>query len=304
MSVQDTTQDVTQQADDAQTTQNVQDQQVDNTDASQQTQAADDQNQQQDNADNQQDRDEQGRFKKGVQPRIDELTRARREAEREAAYWRARATAGQTNQEQAQSPAPAATPKPTPDQFDDHGAYIEALTDWKAEQAVLKHEATKAEEAAAKAKAQEAATKAKTWEERQGAARTAMPDYDDVVGNSDTPVAQHVIEALLESENGPGLVYHLAKNPEVAERLNGMSPLAAARELGKIEVSLQKAAAAGQGAANGEQGAPQKQAKEVSKAPTPVKPLGSGRATPVDLANASMDDYIAQRKTQGATWAR
>jgi hypothetical protein len=294
MSVQDTTQDVTQQTDAAQTTQDVQDQQVDNTtDASQQTEAADDQNQQQDNADNQQDRDEQGRFKKGVQPRIDELTRARREAEREAAYWRARATAGQTGQEQAQSPAPAASTKPTPDQFGDYGAYVEALTDWKTEQALLKREADHA-------KAQEAATKAKTWDERQGAARTAMPDYDEVVGGSDTPVAQHVIDAILESENGPGLVYHLAKNPDVAERLNGMSPLAAARELGKLEASLQKAATAGQGSA----AAPQQQAKEVSKAPAPVKPLGQGRATPVDLSKSSMDDYIAQRKAQGATWAR
>ena len=37
-------------------------------------------------------RDEKGQFKSPVQDRIDELTRARREAEREAAYWRQRAT--------------------------------------------------------------------------------------------------------------------------------------------------------------------------------------------------------------------
>lgn len=41
----------------------------------------------------QNDLDEKGRFK-GVQPRIDELTRARREAEREASYWRGIAQQG------------------------------------------------------------------------------------------------------------------------------------------------------------------------------------------------------------------
>ena len=60
-----------------------------------------------------QDRDDKGRFK-GVQPRIDELTRARREAEREAAYWRAIA-----NKDDASSATKAAPEKPTPDKFDE-----------------------------------------------------------------------------------------------------------------------------------------------------------------------------------------
>src|SRR3954469_9183752 len=43
-------------------------------------------------------RDEKGKFKSPTQARIDELTRARREAEREAEYWKQRATPAQSQE--------------------------------------------------------------------------------------------------------------------------------------------------------------------------------------------------------------
>lgn len=226
-------------------------------------------------------RDEKGRFK-GVQPRIDELTRARREAEREAAYWRQVATQGQ-----AQPSAQAAPQKPTPDQFDDYGAYVEALTDWKAEQAVAKRMELDSTRKVAE-------TRAQTFAERQAQARTTMPDYDEVVGGSNTPIADHVGEAMLESELGPQLAYHFAKNPDVLMRLNGMSPVAAAREMGRLEATLGTKAAA-----------PAAPSKKLSATPPPAGTLGSqGRATKPSLATASMEEYMAQRKAQGARWAR
>ena len=177
-------------------------------------------------------RDEKGRFRNSARERIDELTRKQREAEREAAYWRNRAQAGQQPQE-PEAPKPA--PKPTPDQFDDYGAYVEALTDWKAES-----KAREVLDAREKAKADKAAAdqRASTFAERQEAARKQLADYDDVVGNSDTPIAQHVTEILLDSDLGPQLAYHLATHPELADQLNAMSPTAAARELGRLEARL------------------------------------------------------------------
>jgi hypothetical protein len=225
------------------------------------------------------DRDEKGRFK-GVQPRIDELTRARREAEREAAYWK-QVAAGQ-----AQPSAQAAPQKPTPDQFDDYGAYVEALTDWKADQAVAK----RMEQDSTRKVAE---TRTQTFAERQAAARAVMPDYDEVVGSSDTPIANHVGEAIMESDRGPDLAYHFAKNPDALMRLNGMSPTQAAREIGKLEATLPAPKA------------PATPSKKLSNTPAPAGTLNTqGRATKPALANASMEEYMAQRKSQGARWAR
>jgi hypothetical protein len=228
----------------------------------------------------QNDRDEKGRFK-GVQPRIDELTRARREAEREASYWR-----GIAQQGQAQTSAPAAPTKPTPDKYDDYGDYVEALTDWKTEQAVAKRMEQDSNRKVAE-------TRTQTFTERQVAARAVMPDYDAVVGASEAPIAQHVGEAILESDRGPELAYHFAKNPDVLHSLNGMSPTQAAREIGKLEATLPT------------KSAPAVPSKKLSATPAPASTTGSqGRATTPSLATASMDEYMAQRKSQGARWAR
>lgn len=225
-------------------------------------------------------RDEKGRFK-GVQPRIDELTRARREAEREAAYWR-----GVAQQGQAQQSAQAAPTKPTPDKYDDYGEYIEALTDWKTEQAV----ATRMEQDNTR-KAVDARNQ--TFSERQAATRAALPDYDEVVGASDAPVSAHVSEALMDSDRGPELAYHFAKNPDVLMSLNGMTPTQAAREIGKLEATLSAAKT------------PAVPSKKLSTTPAPASTTATqGRATQPALASASMAEYMAQRKAQGARWAQ
>jgi len=113
-----------------------------------------------------------------------------------------------------------------------------------------------------------------------------------VVGSSDTPIAPHVATELMDSERGAELAYHFAKNPSVLERLNGMAPNQAAREIGRLEATLPKI----------ERPAPP--SKKLSTTPAPAGTLGSqGRATTPPLASASMEEYKAQRKQQGARWA-
>lgn len=250
--------------------------------------AAQEQEQQQE-AETQQQRDERGRFKPGVQQRIDELTRQRHEAEREAAYWRQRA--------EPPAPAPAVATKPTPDKFNDYADYVEALTEWKAEQKVTEALSKRDQQQAEQAQQTAQQAKAQTFAERQQATRAAITDYDEVMSAAaDVRIAPHVHEVLLESEQGPAIAYHLAKNPDEAERLSAMSPLAAARELGRLEASLAKSAPP-QGAAP----AP----KPVSKAPAPIKPLGAGAtSTNTDPAKMPMDEYVKWRKANGAPWAR
>lgn len=214
-------------------------------------------------------RDEKGRFKgDGVQKRIDELTKARREAERKAEYWQGIAT---------QTAPEAQSERPQRDQFADQDEYVEALAEWKAEEAVQRVQQKSAAQAAENARQS-------AWQAREAEVRASIPDYDAVVPTSTVPVDRHVVDALLDSDAGPALAYHLAKNPDVAARLNAMTPTRAAIELGRLETTLTAPAA-----------------KAPSNAPAPITPITSqatGRA--VDLSKASMEDYVAERRRQGA----
>jgi hypothetical protein len=104
----------------------------------------------------------------------------------------------------------------------------------------------------------------KPGHERQSEFREATPDYDAVVGKSAVQIAPHVVDTLLDSESGPELAYHLAKRPETVKRINALSPLSAARELGRIEATLSNPAAP--------------QIKPASKAPAPITPVSIVRA--------------------------
>ncbi|MGL5179400.1 MAG: hypothetical protein ACRC8N_14950, partial [Aeromonas veronii] len=167
-------------------------------------------------------RDSNGRFKgNGVQDRIDELTRARREAERDAEYWRIRA--------QADAPAqkPQGDSRPVRDNFGSDDDYQEALVDWKVDQRMKQSETRNAQ-------MREAEQKAGDFDSRKNSFREATPDFDDVVNAIDAPVAGHVAEAIFEHPKGPQIMYELAKNPEMIEKLNSMKPMHVAFELGEI----------------------------------------------------------------------
>jgi hypothetical protein len=252
------------------------------------------------------DRDAQGRFRNPVQPRIDELTRNAHDAKREAAFWKARA------ESLAAPPAPPPEPaaKPTPDQFDDYGAYVEALTDWKADQKI---DAKLKERDTLTAEQQQHQTRVGNWATREAAVRTAVPDYDEVMGASSVPVTKAVEAELLDSPRGPEIALHLAKNPDIADKLNGMSEREVAREIGRLEASL-PAVSAPTPAPTDDTDTPAPPpapasrtpaaAPRTTNAPPPAKPTGAGRSAAVPLEKMSMDDYVEKRKAQGASWAR
>ncbi len=240
-------------------------------------------------------REDNGKFRKPVQPRIDELTRKARENEREAAYWRQRAEAKEAKDAEAAKPQ-----KPTPDKFTDYNEYVEALTEFKAGEKVQATLDKRDTEAQARARAE---SFAKSWGERVTEAKAKHEDYEQVVSASDVEVRDHVKEALNDSDMGPQVIYHLAKNPDIAQRLNQMTPLGAAREIGRIELQLAKAPEP-QAETEAEPEPEPAPVRKTSAAPPPAKPLTSGRATAPNLERASMEDYVKARKGMGARWAR
>lgn len=248
-------------------------------------------------------RDEKGRFRNPLQPRIDELTRARREAEREAAYWRSQAAAAK--------PAPEPPKEPVPQDFDDYGAYVKALTRFNAE--AIAKEAIDQDRAQSRAQT-ESERKAQQWGERKTELGKAIPDLEATLAASEVQIANFIGEQLLDSEIGPQIAYHLTKNPELAAKLNAMTPVQAAKEIGKLEAQLTKPAAATPApAAPADPGtvtpappapASNTQNRRVSAAPPPMKPAAPGRSTQADLAKVGMDEYVEIRRAQGASWAR
>lgn len=212
--------------------------------------------------------------KGGWQRRIEKLVSQREEERRKNAELEARLArleaAGGRGSEKPAEPSKDAEPagKPSPESFETHAEYVEALTDWKIEQRdkAIKEQAAKAQLETEHGKLIQAHS------QRVQAFAEKTPDYDETIMNlDDVPVTAAFEQIILESENGPALLYELAKDPKEAKRIARLSPLAAARELGKVEARL---------TAHAQE--PRKQeSKPVTKAPRPIAPVG-GKGASVD----------------------
>lgn len=152
-----------------------------------------------------------------------------------------------------------AAEEPRPEQFTDMYEYAKALTDYKVDQRLSEE---KQKEAQAKVEAQRQQV-INTWAKRVESAKAEMPDFEAMVGSADVVVSNEVRDAIFESEVGPQVLYHLAENPEIAEKLQGMTVTSALRTIGKLEAQFEKA---------------EPQTKPVvgkSKAPAPINPIRS-----------------------------
>lgn len=74
------------------------------------------------------------------------------------------------------------------------------------------------------------------------AGRKAYADFDAVINEAVSdeivPTKGPLYEAIMDSDIGEKLVYHLAKNPKEAERIAALSVYGQLRELGKLEDKL------------------------------------------------------------------
>lgn len=232
--------------------------------------------------------------KGGFQRRIDKLNAAKSAAQQEADYWKREALKYQGATEPKKEPQADVTKpasvegKPSPDGYDTHAEYVEALTDWKTEQKFKERE-QKAEKDRLIA---EQASVAKSYTERAQAFAKEHPDFDEVIADADgVPVSSTVRGLILESDNGPALAYELAKNPEELERISKLGPMATAREIGKIEARLAA-----------QSSDPKTETKKITKAPNPLAPVGAGGkgSTPklITDPNLSQAEYERLRMEQ------
>ena len=223
--------------------------------------------------------------------RIDELTRdkheARRQAERLEKMLEQQEAMLKRIAPQTASQANTLAP-PSPDdyvggQFDPR--YMQDMLTYTRES--TKREAIEAvkQEQQQMMQRQAMADQQRKLETAEAATRAKYQDYDMVIESitSDPMLAQNstIREALLGLDNGPEIAYTLGRNLDVAYEIANMHPIQAGMRLAEI---INRAP------------------RKVSNAPTPIRPLSAAAgATPgnsKNLSEMSTAEYIAARNAE------
>lgn len=116
-------------------------------------------------------------------------------------------------------------------------------------------------------------------EERIEEAKDVITDFDQVLASAkDIKISPEVGKEILLSEKSALLTYYLAKNPDKALALNGMTGRELAREIGRLEGSVRMPAA-----------------KKQTTTPAPLTTVRGGSAPSFDPSSSSMEEYVAKR---------
>ena len=198
-----------------------------------------------------------------LEKRFSELTKQRKEAEARAEEAERRLAAIEGKQAQPAQAQPESVQKPTPDNYKDAFEYAEALSQWSAEQALLKRE----QEVKQKEFEVQKQKVIQTWQQKLEATIAELPDYEDMVASSNVKVNDTVRDAILESDVGPRILYELASDDDIAEKLSTMSTASALKLIGKLEAKFEKTEEPVK--------AEKKTVAAKSKAPEPIRPLRS-----------------------------
>jgi hypothetical protein len=186
------------------------------------------------------------------------------------------------------------SPKPTPDQFASYEEFIEALTDWKAEQ----RELMRVQQEAQYQQQEHLRQTFDAYNQSAAAFKREHDDFDEVL-SADVPIHIGVQMAITEMENGPAVAYFLGTHRDVAAKLMEMSEARAMAEVGRISATLGVDEEERPSSGPDEEEEPVHRAsppprKAISSAPAPIKPLGGGNTK----SSVPMDqlDYAEYRR--------
>ena len=208
-----------------------------------------------------------------LERRFSEITKQREEARKEAQTEREARQALEARlaalERQPAPQAPKVDEEPQPSQFNDAFEYAKALAEYTADKRIgeMRKQDAEAKEAIERQKVIE------TWASKVQAAKASLPDFDDIVASSDVVVNDDIRDAILESDVGPQILYHLAENEDVAKKIAGLSAKRALREIGKLEARFEV-----------KETAPEPKTIARSKAPAPIQPLRGSNPADVPLS--------------------
>ena len=231
-----------------------------------------------------------------LQKELQNVRRRAQDAERRAERLEREAEARNTsttppttlsgNQQSTQSPiqAPVVSGDKSPDisDFSDINDFVAAKVEWQLKQSEVK----KSQELEQKSQKDHQDEVNRSYNRKVSKVLDKLPDFNDVMQNAEIALPIPVLEAIKESDMGPEIAYHLATNVDEADRLGKLSPLAAVREIGKIEAKLSAPLS-------------QPKTKQVTQAPEPIKPTPSqASSTKKTLDEMSTDEFMAARNAE------
>jgi hypothetical protein len=232
----------------------------------------------------------------GAEKRIRELVAKQRASEREAEYYRGLAE-GRVSKPPDAAPAPLkiedylpteqefTTVGLTAENFEKMGRSYDDLLMAKSAFAIEKRNAVLTRRADEDRVRESVARTQQTFMERINKAAETDPGILEIMEDRTLPVSQTMAEIIRESEVAPKILRHLSVNRAEGLRIAQLSPLAAARELGRIEAKIMAAPAP----------APP---NRVSQAPEPIRPLTPSGVTEIDLDKVPIDDFMKKRNAQ------
>lgn len=252
----------------------------------------------------------------GFQKRIAKLSTRASQAEQERDYWRQQAL---RQPEPAKSePAKAVVeedPRPKRAEYENRevGDYVDDVADWAARKAARDARAEALKEFESRNKASQEKSEFQKvvdrYKEAENVVRTKYEDYDEAIAEADNAIRNAGIqvtdgfkEALLTSDGAAEVTYYLSKNPDELIRIAKLGPIAAAREIGKIEARI----APEESASEVEE--PEKEEKEpipitpavpLSKASPPTTPIK--KSSPIDKGlsdNLETDEWMKRRTAE------
>jgi len=223
--------------------------------------------------------EEDHKVPKGVQKRIDRLTREKYRKDAENEMLRRELEQARSRQADAQRQPAEGAPKP--EQFASYEAFLEAKAEWKAEQKVTEVLNRQQESARQQTAQQRQAEAQQSWDKQVDAAVELYDDFEEVALSPDVPVSSAMAEAIQLADKGADVLYYLGKHREEAAKIARMDPLRAAVAIGRIEATLARPAP-----------------KKTTSAPAPISPVGARAAVSKDPDKLSVDEWLRQRNAE------
>lgn len=172
-------------------------------------------------------------------------------------------------------------PEPKADQYEDPNDYIAAKAAFEADRRAIARQKIAIERGAKTSQTETVQAKQNLFRERTIALADRYPDIEaKVLKDTSLPISQAMAEVMMDSERGPEIGYYLSGRPDEARRITQMQPLQAARELGRIEATLDSP-----------------KPRTETKAPPPVPTVRTGVTKSVkDPDKMPVDEWVAYER--------
>ena len=185
---------------------------------------------------------------------------------------------GERREEPRKEAKPSADAEPKRENFETYEAFLEARAEWRADQKVDKRLAERDQKSKQEADNAALAKQREDFRKRTKELAKDLSDFDEVMAEAtsspDSAVSRLFAEPINECENPSAVLYHLAKNPDEAERIADLPGPKQAREIWALDAKLKSAPPP----------------KKPSNAPEPINPVGGKSVKGDDMPEVKLAD--------------